>query len=86
MNAETRSASGGIVGTLLAVLSLATFWLLPFSPFVAIAAVTATRQSPGWPQILARVGAILCTVWTAMFAVLLLWIGSLRLLNGSWAF
>ena len=86
MSPQTRSVPGGIVGRLLAVVSLATFWLVPFSPLVAIAAVTATRQSSGWPQTLARLGAILCTVWIALLAVLVLWFAGLRLSSGSWAF
>lgn len=86
MNAESISEPNAVVGKLLAVLSVATFWLVPFSPFVAIAAVLTTRKSPGWQRSLSRTGAILSVVCTVMFAALFLWMLSLRLLNGSWSF
>jgi hypothetical protein len=55
---------------LLAVLSVACFWLLPFSPMVAIGAVSMTKGASGWPHKLAVTGAVLCVAYTVVMAVL----------------
>jgi len=79
-------AAPGWIAKLLAILSVACFWILPCSPMLAIAAVSTTKGSSGWPRKLAVAGGVLCTVWTLMGAALLLWFLCLRSLNGSWAF
>jgi hypothetical protein len=66
----------------LALLSVATFWLLPFSPFVAMAALAATKRSVGWPRKLAIVAALLCVGYTIAIALLLYCI-TIYILNGG---
>jgi hypothetical protein len=60
----------GRIAKLLAVLSVACFWLLPLSPMVAIGAVSMTRGASGWPRHLAVTGAVLCIAYTALMALL----------------
>ncbi len=86
MNAESIAGPAGMVGKVFAVICMAIFWLLPFSPFVAIAAVATTRDSAGWPRTLAKTGAILCTLWTVMAAGMLLLFFCVKILHGSWSF
>lgn len=76
----------GWIAKLLAVLSVACFWLVPCSPILAIAAVSTTKESSGWPRKLAVTGAVLCTSWTLLAVCLILWFLLLRGMNGSWAF
>lgn len=49
---------------LLPLLSLAAFWVLPFSPLLSMAAVSQTRETKGTPRTLAVAGALLCSVYT----------------------
>lgn len=66
---------------LLPVLSVAAFWVMPFSPWLSMAAVSQTRDVPGTPRKLAIVGAVLCAVYAVGMAGLLaglfvsLWVG-----------
>jgi hypothetical protein len=76
----------GWLAKLLAILSVLCFWIVPCSPVLAIAAVSTTKGSSGWPRKVAVAGAILCTVWTLVFAALLLWLLFIRNIRGSWAF
>jgi len=76
----------GWIAKLLAILSVACFWFVPCSPILAIAAVSTTKESSGWPRKLAVTGAVLCTFWTLLAAGLILWLLFLRGMNGSWAF
>ena len=76
----------GWIAKLLAILSVACFWILPCSPILAIAAVSTTQGSSGWPRKLAVTGAVLSTLWTLLAAALLLWFVFLWSLRGSWAF
>jgi len=85
MNTESVAVPAGIVGKVLAVLCMATFWALPLSPLVAIGAVVATRRSAGWPWRLARTGAILCVLFTAMAAAMFLQLLVIACLRG-WDF
>ncbi|HEV3165699.1 MAG TPA: hypothetical protein VGZ22_16850 [Isosphaeraceae bacterium] len=59
------------VATLLAVLSCACFWLLPFSPWVAIGAVWKTQGTSGWSRHVAVTGAVLCVAYTVAMALLI---------------
>ena len=86
MNAESIVRPAGMVGKVFAVMCMAMFWLLPFSPFVAIAAVATTRDTAGWPRALAKTGAILCTLGTVIAAGMLLLFFCLRILHKSWSF
>ena len=76
----------GWIAKLLAILSVACFWLLPCSPILAIAAVSTTKGSSGWPRKLAVAGSVLSTACTLLAAALLLWFLCLRSMNGSWTF
>jgi len=86
MSSKSIAGPRGIVEKVFAIICLAVFWLIPFSPFVAIAAVATTRDSAGWPRALAKTGAILCTLWTVMAAGMLLLFFCLRILHDSWSF
>lgn len=57
-------APRGRVAKLLAILSLAGFWVLPCSPLVAIVAVSTTRRESGWVRRVAVAGAVLTIAWT----------------------
>jgi hypothetical protein len=56
---------------LLAVLSVACFWLLPLSPFVAIGAVSMTAGASDWSRKAAVAGAALCSAYTIALALLI---------------
>jgi len=66
----TRQGPGRFAEAL-AVLAFAGFWALPFSPVLAIGAVSATRDAAGWPRNLAVAGAILCIGYTLALSLLL---------------
>ena len=59
----------GPTAKLLAILSVACFWLLPLSPLVAIGAVSMTEGASGWPRKLAVTGAVLCVGYAAVMAL-----------------
>jgi len=82
---EMKTAPGWIA-KLLAVLSVACFWMVPCSPILSIAAVSITKGSLGWPRKLAVTGAVLCTIYTLMVTGIVLWLVCLRGLSGSWTF
>ncbi len=56
---------------LLAILSVALFWLLPLSPMIAIGAVSMTKGASGWSRKLAVTGATLCIAYTVLMALLI---------------
>lgn len=64
MNAPRNAICPSRLGTLLAVLSVATFWLLPLSPFIAMVAVSANNNSTNCIRRVSVVGAILCALFT----------------------
>ncbi|WP_165219996.1 hypothetical protein [Aquisphaera insulae] len=72
MMTPAATQAPGRTARLLAVLSIACFWLLPFSPLVAIGAVSKTRATSGWPRRLALAGAFLCIAYTILLALLFL--------------
>ena len=76
----------GWIARLFAILSVACFWFVPCSPIIAIAAVSTTNGSSGWPRKLAVTGAVLCTLYTLLLAALFVWLLFLMSLKGSWAF
>jgi hypothetical protein len=69
MNDVVDSAVPGPMAKLLAILSVAFFWLLPVSPMVAIGAVSMTRGATGWSRHLAVTGAVLCIAYTVLVAL-----------------
>jgi hypothetical protein len=71
MNAEIGVGRPGAAAKALAVASVGSFWLLPFSPLVAIAAISMTAETTGWPRRLARAGAVLCIAYSAALALLM---------------
>ena len=85
MNTESI-APAGILGKFLAVFCVATFWVMPLSPFVAIAAVATTRHSAGWPRTLAKTAAILIVLYTLIATARVLWLVCLAWFRGNWAF
>ena len=68
MNADLNANSPGCVTRSLAILSVATFWMLPFSPFIAMAAVSRTNSTTGWPRTMAVAATFLCAVYTVVMA------------------
>ena len=64
MNAECTSARPGIATNVLAIFSVATFWAMPFAPFIAIAALHRTKSTAGWARQLSVAAAVLCSVHT----------------------
>jgi hypothetical protein len=72
MSTPVTEATPGRITKLLAILSLACFWVLPFSPLVAIGAVSMTKGASGWWRNLAVTGAVLCTAYTVVMALLVL--------------
>ena len=82
MNAESTVVHPGRVTKALAVFSVATFWLLPFSPFVAMAAILQTKNSVGWPRRLSVTAAVLCSIFTVAYAILLFFV-TIYILKGG---
>ncbi|MGE3315852.1 MAG: hypothetical protein AB7O26_12130 [Planctomycetaceae bacterium] len=68
MYPESTAERPDFATTALAVFSVATFWAVPFSPFVAMAAVVRTNQSGGWVRKLAVASAVLCSLYTLAIA------------------
>jgi len=69
MHIVVAEALPGRMAKLLAVLSVALFWLLPFSPLIAIGAVTMTKGASDWSRNLAVTGALLCIGYTVIMAL-----------------
>jgi len=70
MNTIVAGAMPGRIAKLLAILSVACFWLLPLSPMIAIGAVWTTNGSSGRSRKLAVAGAALCIAYTAIMGLL----------------
>jgi len=71
MNTVVAGGVPGRIAKLLALLSVACFWLLPFSPMIAIGAVSMTKGATGWSRNLAVTGAALCIAYTVVMALLI---------------
>ncbi|MDG3004899.1 hypothetical protein [Paludisphaera mucosa] len=71
MSTAAAGATPGRTAKLLAVLSVAGFWVLPLSPMVAIGAVSLTQGASGWSRSLAVTGALLCIAYTVLMALLI---------------
>jgi len=74
MNSEPTTTTVTVRQKVLAILSVVCFWLLPVSPFLAMAAVSGTERSSGWPRKLAVGGAILCAVYTLLLGSWILFV------------
>jgi hypothetical protein len=72
MNTVVDEAMPRRLSKLLAVVSVACFWLLPLSPMVAIGAVSMTKGVSGWSRNLAVTGAILCVAYTVIMALFII--------------
>ena len=48
MSTESTHARQGIATNTLAIVSFATFWAIPFAPFIAMAALHRTKSTTGW--------------------------------------
>ena len=70
MSPESTVVHPGLATKALAVCSVATFWLLPVSPFVAMLALVRTKNSVGWPRKFSVTAAVLCSVYTVAIAIL----------------
>ncbi len=64
MNSEALTVPYSLGDRVLAVFSIATFWAIPFAPFVIIAVLRRTKDSNDWTRWLAVSAAVLCTVYT----------------------
>ncbi len=85
MNPESTVVQPGLVTKALAVCSIASFWMIPFSPFVAMAAVVRTKHTVGWvgwPRRLSVAAAVLCSVFTVAFAGMLFFV-TIYILKGG---
>ncbi len=71
MNAVSISTIPAWVGKALAILSVAFAWVLPWSPFLAIAALKTTTQLPGWRR-LAIAGALLSVAFSIAIGLLMI--------------
>ncbi len=69
MNAVIAEPVPGRWAKALALASLVFFWVLPFSPILAIGAVSLTRGASGWSRRVAVLGAGLCASYTIVLAV-----------------
>lgn len=70
MNTVVAGSMPGRMAKLLAILSVACFWLLPLSPIIAMSAVWVTKESSGRTRSLAVTGAALSIAYTAIMGML----------------
>lgn len=68
MNAELPRTPPNAFSKVLAVLSLGTFWAMPFAPIITIGALIRTKNTSGWPRRFSVVAAVLCSVYTLAVA------------------
>lgn len=68
MNAELPRTPPNAFSRVLAVLSLGTFWAMPFSPIITIGALVRTKNTSGWPSRFSVVAAVLCSAYTLVVA------------------
>jgi hypothetical protein len=71
MNALSIRTAPDWVAKSLAVLSVAFFWVLPWSPLLAIAALLATSQTREWPRKVAMTGTVLSASLTLAAAIVI---------------
>ena len=73
MPAETILLPVKPAAKLLAVLSAVLFWCVPYSPWLSIAAIKATADTPGWPRHVARTAAFLTIAWVTLLTAGVAW-------------
>ena len=83
MNPESTTIHRIFGANALAIFSFATFWAIPFSPFVAMAALHQTRSTTGWARRLSVAAAVLCSVYTVAIAALVYCLTLFVLTGGS---
>lgn len=82
MTSAATLIRSGFVTKALAVCSLASFWMIPFSPFIALAAVVHTKHTVGWPRKFAVAATVLCSVFTIAIAGMLFFV-TIYILQGG---
>jgi hypothetical protein len=82
MNPDLTVVRPGLVTKALAVCSIATFWMIPVSPFVAMVALVRTKHTVGWPRRLSVAAAVLCSVFTVAYASMLFFV-TIYILKGG---
>ena len=82
MNPESTVDHPGLVTKALAVCSIATFWMIPFSPFVTMAALVRTKNTVGWPRRLSVAATLLCSLFTVTYASMLFFV-TIYILKGG---
>ena len=73
MHAEATLSPATLGTKLLFVLSAALVWCVPYSPFLSIAAVLATKKTAGWPRHVAKAAAMLTVAWVTLLMVAIAW-------------
>lgn len=68
MNPDPSVIRQSLDAKILAILSIATFWAIPFAPFLTIAALKRTKGSNDWTRRLSVSAAILCSLYTITIA------------------
>ncbi|MEZ6067329.1 MAG: hypothetical protein R3B90_16860 [Planctomycetaceae bacterium] len=68
MNSDSLVVPHRLGAKTLAACSIATFWAVPFAPFVIIAALKRTKDANDWTRRLAVSAALLCSVYTIVIA------------------
>ncbi len=71
MTANIHLHAASMPAKLASILSALLFWCLPFAPFLSIIALRTTRNTAGWPRILANSAAVLTIAWTIFLTILL---------------
>ena len=79
MNAKSTTVRRDVVTNALALFSVTAFWALPFSPFIAMAAVHRTKTTTGWARRVSVAAAVLCSIYTLALGAALYWLTFLTL-------
>jgi hypothetical protein len=82
MDPDLTAVRPGLVTKALAVCSIATFWMIPVSPFVTMVALVRTKHTVGWPRRLSVAAAVLCSAFTVAYASMLFFV-TIYILRGG---
>lgn len=80
---SSRSPVRTALGRLLSLLSLCGFWVIPFSPILAIAAIHLNTTPQTWSRRLALLAGWLCTLYTIALTAWMLLIYAATLLTSA---
>ena len=69
MHSNKEKPLVGTVASGLALLGLATFWLLPIGPIASAAGLRLTMGSAGWQRKLSLTGAYLAIAWATLICL-----------------